>query len=176
MKRVMLESPYAGNIEKNVKYAKECVNDCLHRGEAPFVSHLLYTQEGILDDTNPLERKLGMDAGHAWLEGSEYVVAYCDLGLSRGMLERMGIAIEKGMKVEIRVLRPENIQVVKDHEVPLFLRVIDQDLDLKKLTNRFKKIAKNLEQGKIISLDDYLLFKEMYSMGANMAGDKNKAV
>ena len=29
MKRIILESPYAGNIEKNVQYARECIKDSL---------------------------------------------------------------------------------------------------------------------------------------------------
>ena len=47
MVRVILESPYAGDIERNVKYARMAVRDSLSRGEAPIASHLLYTQEGI---------------------------------------------------------------------------------------------------------------------------------
>lgn len=50
MKRVILESPYAGDVERNLTYARECVRDSLSRGEAPIASHLLYTQEGILKD------------------------------------------------------------------------------------------------------------------------------
>ena len=53
MRLVIVESPYAGDIETNVKYARRCVKDSLMRGEAPIASHLLYTQEGILDDTTP---------------------------------------------------------------------------------------------------------------------------
>lgn len=53
---VLLESPYAGNVELNVTYARACMRDCLKRGEAPFASHLLYTQPGVLDDLVPNER------------------------------------------------------------------------------------------------------------------------
>jgi hypothetical protein len=34
MRRVYLESPYAGNVPANVIYAIECMRDCLQRGEA----------------------------------------------------------------------------------------------------------------------------------------------
>lgn len=50
MMRVVVESPFAGDIQKNIEYARKCMADCLKRGEAPFASHLLYTQDGILDD------------------------------------------------------------------------------------------------------------------------------
>ena len=39
---VLLESPYAGYVERNLAYARACMRDCLLRGEAPFASHLLY--------------------------------------------------------------------------------------------------------------------------------------
>ncbi|MFH1358598.1 MAG: hypothetical protein ABIH37_01790, partial [archaeon] len=58
-KLVILESPFNGDVKKNIKYAKLCMKDCFKRGEYPFASHLLYTQDEILDDTNPEERKLG---------------------------------------------------------------------------------------------------------------------
>ena len=59
-KLVYLESPYAGDVNKNIKYARLCMKDSLDRGEYPFTSHLLYTQENILDDNDPVERTLGM--------------------------------------------------------------------------------------------------------------------
>ena len=55
MELVVLESPFAGNVEMNIHYARACMADCLARGEAPFASHLLYTQPGILDDDIPEE-------------------------------------------------------------------------------------------------------------------------
>ena len=57
MRLVIIESPYAGDIEKNVEYARACVRDSLSRGEAPIASHLLYTQPGILKDEIPSERQ-----------------------------------------------------------------------------------------------------------------------
>ena len=47
MRLVILESPYAGDVAANVKYARRCVRDSLSRGEAPIASHLLYTQPGM---------------------------------------------------------------------------------------------------------------------------------
>lgn len=46
MRRVIVESPYAGEVEANVTYARACVRDCVLRGEAPIASHLLFTQPG----------------------------------------------------------------------------------------------------------------------------------
>lgn len=83
MKLVILESPYAGDVARNIEYAKRCTLDCLNRGESPMVSHLLYTQ--VLDDTKPDERKLGIAAGLAWRGVTEYSVFYTDYGFTPGM-------------------------------------------------------------------------------------------
>lgn len=104
MKLVILESPYAGDIEKNVSYARSCIKDCLLRGEAPIASHLLYTQPGILDDNDAEERSLGIASGLAWLAVAEYTVAYIDLGISSGMKFGIDKALEKGKRVEYRTL------------------------------------------------------------------------
>lgn len=85
MKKIAIESPYAGDVERNVRYAKACVRDCLKRGEAPYASHLFFTQDGLLDDTVPEERKLGMEAGKVWEVAAELTVVYTDLGMSGGM-------------------------------------------------------------------------------------------
>ena len=82
---VILESPYAGNVEKNIEYARECLRDSLLRDEAPIASHLLYTQDGVLDDLKPNERKMGIDAGLAWKKVAEKHVFYIDYGMSSGM-------------------------------------------------------------------------------------------
>lgn len=42
MKLVVVESPYAGDVERNLRYLRAAMADCLARGEAPFASHGLY--------------------------------------------------------------------------------------------------------------------------------------
>ena len=66
MRLVIIESPYAGNVPLNLLYLRACMRDCLSRGEAPFASHALYTQPGVLDDGDPAERAHGIEAGFAW--------------------------------------------------------------------------------------------------------------
>lgn len=87
---VVIESPFAGDVEGNIEYAKRAVHDCLERGEAPIASHLLFTQHGVLDDREPAERRLGMEAGLAWYRVANGCVVYQDRGISEGMM--MGIA------------------------------------------------------------------------------------
>jgi hypothetical protein len=111
MKRVIVESPYAGDpveIERNERYARACLADCLQRGEAPFASHLLYTQPGVLRDGVPEERKLGIEAGFAWREVSEVTVVYTNLGITGGMRAGIEDAEAKGRPVVYRHLEGED--------------------------------------------------------------------
>lgn len=104
MRLVIIESPFAGEVDRNIAYAKAAVHDCLLRDEAPIASHLLFTQPGVLDDQVPVERTLGMNAGLAWYRVAEACVVYQDLGISNGM--RLGIsrATNLGVPVEYRSL------------------------------------------------------------------------
>lgn len=104
MKRVIVETPYAGDVERNTHYARLCLHDCLLRGEAPFASHLFYTQESVLDDNIPDERKLGILAGFAWGSVAEATVVYTDYGISNGMKEGIKQAEIEGRPVEYRKL------------------------------------------------------------------------
>lgn len=108
MRRVNVESPYAGKsdaeVEINVAYARAAVRDCLLRGEAPYASHLLYTQRGITRDADQAERALGMKAGLAWAAVAEAVVVYTDHGISSGMKAGITRAKKIGLPVEYRTL------------------------------------------------------------------------
>jgi len=108
MKLVVIESPYAGNVEGNVEYARRCVRDSLSRGEAPIASHLLHTQPGILRDEAPIERQWGIEAGHAWIAKADLVAVYTDKGTSKGMKWGIGIANKHNVPVEYRTLALED--------------------------------------------------------------------
>lgn len=104
MKLVILESPFAGDIEENIKYARACVRDSLLRGEAPIASHLLYTQKGILNDDIPSERQYGIDSGLAWKSVAHGSVVYTDRGITKGMEYGIAQAVKQGITVEYRTL------------------------------------------------------------------------
>lgn len=106
MRRVILESPYQGDIEANLAYARACIRDSLSRGEAPIASHLLYTQEGILDDSIPEERQWGINAGLAWGFVATATVVYIDRGISEGMKLGIANAQAAGRPVEMRSISP----------------------------------------------------------------------
>jgi hypothetical protein len=104
MRLVIIESPYAGDVEANVVYARKAVRDSLLRGEAPIASHLLYTQDGVLDDNVPVERQHGIDAGLAWRKVAEASVVYADRGISLGMEYGIEKAKSAGIPVEVRFI------------------------------------------------------------------------
>jgi hypothetical protein len=110
---VYLESPFAApagtpaedrawHVEKHLAYARAAMADCLSRLEAPFVSHALYTQPGVLDDLIPHERALGIEAGFAWARAAVRTVVYCDLGISRGMHLGIKRAKAEGRPIHFR--------------------------------------------------------------------------
>ena len=118
MKRVILESPYAGDIEVNMLYARAAMRDCLLRGEAPFASHLLYTQPGVLDDTDPDERQQGIDAGLAWSDVADAVVVYTDRGISVGV--KCGIERHEGAgrQIEYRTIEEHRKRAGASSDAP----------------------------------------------------------
>ena len=97
---VIIETPYSSDVEGNIVYARACLLDSLRRGESPIASHLLHTQ--VLDDMQPDERSLGIEAGLAWYRVATKCVVYTDRGISGGM--KMGIdrAMQHDVAVEYR--------------------------------------------------------------------------
>ena len=106
MKLVIIESPFSGDQEKNRDYAMKCLLDSLDRGEAPFASHLLYTQ--VLDDLKPEQRTLGIEAGLAWGKKADLTAVYIDLGISKGMEFGIDRAKSEGREIEYRKLCVQN--------------------------------------------------------------------
>ena len=110
MRLVIVESPFAHDkydVEKFVyvlMYVRACLRDCLMRGEAPYASHALYTQDGVLDDWNPDQRALGIEAGFAWGAKADLRAVYTDLGVSPGMLKGIDEARKIGQAVEYRTV------------------------------------------------------------------------
>jgi len=104
--KVLIESPLAApsrsGLGLNQLYGRAALRDSLLRGEAPMASHMLYAQKFVLDDTNELEREIGMVAGFAWLALVDRVVVYIDRGISAGMREGIRRAENLGVIVEER--------------------------------------------------------------------------
>jgi hypothetical protein len=114
MKPVVIESPYGTNpdgsradaatVERNLRYVRAAMADCLARNEAPFPSHALFTQPGVLRDEVPAERAKGIAAGFAWGALARVRVFYTDLGWTEGMRRGHDEAIRLGQAVEHRMV------------------------------------------------------------------------
>lgn len=115
MKLVAVESPFgspdASTLRRNILYARMCLRDSLERPgvlpEAPWASHLVYPQPGVLDEQDPQGRRRGLDCSGAWGDRAAYRAVYEDLGLTEGMEEALERAQALGQRVERRVLRPD---------------------------------------------------------------------
>ena len=98
MKLIYVASPLSGNVEKNIKYAKEACRAVMDSGYAFFAPHLLYPS--VLDDTIPEERQLGMEMGLVMLEKCDELWAFGPR-ISEGMAaemreaERLGIPVRR---------------------------------------------------------------------------------
>ena len=97
MKLIFIASPYAGDIERNIEYAKQACRHVLDKGNAFFCPHLLYPQ--ILDDNNPEERKLGIRLGKEVLTKCDELWAFGN-HISSGMFEEIEYAKERGILVK----------------------------------------------------------------------------
>jgi len=115
---VIVESPFMGLKDVrgigpgtqayNIRYARAAIRDSILRGEAPFASHLLYTQDGILRDEVHEERELGMGLGWHIMRRANLVTIYTDLGWSSGMVRGFNAAVDAGKsQPEIRRLGGE---------------------------------------------------------------------
>ena len=69
MQQVFICSPYRGDIEHNVKVARDDGHIAAKTGYVPVVPHLLYPQ--FLDDNIPDERILGIQLGAELLKASD---------------------------------------------------------------------------------------------------------
>jgi hypothetical protein len=101
---VLLESPYSGNVVKNVEYAVKAMNhSCFVMKEAPIATHLLYTrrESGHVEDV-PFEREHGLLCNESIMRFTDKVVVYTDLGISPGMEQAIKLARIYGRNVEYR--------------------------------------------------------------------------
>ena len=95
-KIVYIASPYAGDVESNVKFAKAACCLAMEEGNTPVAAHLLYPQ--MLDDTVPEQRELGIQMGLKLL-GACSELWLCGSRISSGMQEELKEAWRQGIPV-----------------------------------------------------------------------------
>lgn len=101
---VVVESPYAGDVDRNLAYLRAALADCFARGEAPFASHGLYTQPGVLRDEVPEERAKGIAAGFLWGSVAPKRAFYLDYGWTPGMQAGLAEAFRLRQIIALRRL------------------------------------------------------------------------
>lgn len=96
MNTVIIESPST----QNIKYARECIEYCLDKNEAPFVAHLIHSVgHDEEQNKNSLYRK-SESAGLEWTIKSDYVVSYVDYSITKNMF----VGIDKAKQCNKSVL------------------------------------------------------------------------
>lgn len=96
-KLVYIASPYAGDVEANVAFAKAACRYAIEQGCTPIAVHLLYPQ--LLNDTVPEEREAGIRMGLRVLEACDELWL-CGEQLSSGMRAELDAATRLGIPVQ----------------------------------------------------------------------------
>ena len=97
MKKVFICSPLRGDIQGNIEKANEyCRWAMLTHGALPIAPHTYFTQ--FLDDLDPAERELGINAGIELLTGCDELWHFGDR-VTEGMAREIGMAKILGLTV-----------------------------------------------------------------------------
>ena len=104
VRRVVVVSPFVGDSEGNAIYARNCVRDCLVRGEAPVFPELAYLDSGVLDFGSEEDCLTAEITSRALEVGADALVVYNDLGIEPNMLSAIERSARAGVPVEYRSL------------------------------------------------------------------------
>jgi len=105
MKLVYICSPFAGDIESNVRFARSACLYAANQGCTPVAVHLLYPQ--ILDDSISAQRETGIRMGLRVLASCDELWI-CGSRISHGMsgelaeAERLGISVRSFSSEQIQ--------------------------------------------------------------------------
>ena len=94
---IYIASPYAGDVEKNIEFARAACRYCIEWGHTPIAVHLLYPQ--ILNDSDPAQRETGLALGRNILERCD-AVWMCGNETSPGMKAELELAKELNKPVQ----------------------------------------------------------------------------
>lgn len=105
MKLVYICSPYAGDIQENIKFARAACRHAMKQGCAPIAVHLLYPQ--LLDDAIPAEREHGIRMGLQVLAACDELWV-CGERISQGM--NFEIEEAKRLGIPMKTISDEQIE------------------------------------------------------------------
>lgn len=96
MPLVYICSPYAGDVERNVKAAQGYCRFAVSKGYIPFAPHLLFPQ--FLDDKKANQRELGLFFGNVFMDKCSEMWVFGD-------------HISDGMETEIKRVKWKNLRL-----------------------------------------------------------------
>ena len=96
MRTVYICSPYSGDTKRNKQYARELTAHAIQLGYAPITPHLYITE--CLDDNEPSQRDLGLNAGLALLSVCDIIIVGIKYGISVGMEREIFRARRAGLE------------------------------------------------------------------------------
>jgi len=115
---VFVESPYSGDIDRNVRYLKFCKYDCWARGEMPCSSHDDMTQHPAKKDfyVSDYDEQWTIYGRDGAIEGAHSLRALCaktvfytDRGISTGMKAGIEYCKQHNIPYEMRTLNIDNV-------------------------------------------------------------------
>lgn len=104
-KLVYIASPYAGDVLKNIEFAKAACRYAMRQNCTPVAVHLLYPQ--FLDDNDLVQRSAGLTMGHRVLLACDELWV-CGERISSGMAAEITEA--KKLGIPVREVSAEQIQ------------------------------------------------------------------
>ncbi len=108
MKLIYVASPYRGDVEKNIEYAKKVCGYVVKQGHNFYCPHLLVTQ--ILNDDIESERKLGINLGKDMMLKCDELWCFGDK-ISEGMFYELEFARENNIPTKrIASIEPKQVQ------------------------------------------------------------------
>ena len=97
---VIVESPFAGNEQRNLIYLRRALRDAWNVGELPLASHGYFPF--FLRESDPLEREAGIQAGYQLWPLASRIIFYNDYGMSPGMERALDRATHHRLEVRVR--------------------------------------------------------------------------
>ena len=108
MRRVYIASPCKSNGDGSAevfrRYLKQCLEDSLEKGEAPYAPHSYLVGLKGCSDHIPKERQNGMNIGLKYLIVCNLAAFYADYGITEGMQGEMDFAKANKIPCLIRKL------------------------------------------------------------------------
>ena len=105
-KLVYICSPYAGDVQENLRRARQYSRFAVFHGSVPMTPHLMYPQ--FLQDAEPAERKIGTECAMTVLALCDEIWVFGDR-ISKGMAEEIEYAKEAYIPVRYFALVPREV-------------------------------------------------------------------